>query len=95
MARSMGFQYLGRSVRIAFVDEVTKISDMVIDAMWVNRRSSCWRRSGLRPIMLGTETDGSLVQPSTRAALYGLKLTLATMGTYGVLSLSKSFDSIR
>lgn len=44
--------------------------------------------------MLGTETDGSLVQPSTRAALYGLKVTPGTISTHGVLPLSKPFDSI-
>lgn len=44
--------------------------------------------------MIGSETDGSLVQPSTRAALYGLKLTLGTVSTYGFLPLSKSFDSV-
>ncbi|KAJ5289132.1 amidase signature domain-containing protein [Penicillium angulare] len=50
--------------------------------------------AGFAPLMVGTETDGSLVQPSTRAALYGLKLTVGTISTYGVQPLSKPFDSI-
>lgn len=38
--------------------------------------------------------DGSLVQPSTRAALYGLKCTLGTTDLTGIQAGAKAFSSL-
>jgi amidase len=39
--------------------------------------------AGFAPVSLGTESDGSLVQPATRAGLYGLKATVGVVPTDG------------
>lgn len=43
---------------------------------------------------LGTETEGSLVQPATRAALFALKPTIGNTELDGVWPLSPRFDSV-
>ena len=43
---------------------------------------------------IGTETDGSVVQPSTRAALYGLKCTVGSTENAGISGISPAFDSL-
>lgn len=50
--------------------------------------------AGYSPLSLGTETDGSLVQPAGRAALYALKPTVGSTNTSGVWTLSTRFDSV-
>ena len=50
--------------------------------------------AGYSPITLGTETDGSLVQPAGRAALYALKPTVGAVNTEGIWTLSKTFDVV-
>ncbi|KAF2110417.1 amidase signature domain-containing protein [Lophiotrema nucula] len=49
--------------------------------------------AGYSPLSLGTETDGSLVQPAGRAALFALKPTVGSTDLTGVWTLSLSFDS--
>lgn len=50
--------------------------------------------AGFSPIGLGTETDGSLVQPGARAALYTLKPTPGTTELDGVWVVSEDFDAV-
>ena len=50
--------------------------------------------AGFAPVSIGTETDGSLVQPATRAALYGMKATPGSVETVGIQSISPAFDSV-
>lgn len=50
--------------------------------------------AGFSPLSLGTETDGSLVQPAARAALYALKPTVGSTDHRGVWTLSKRFDAV-
>ena len=50
--------------------------------------------AGFAPVSIGTETDGSLVQPATRAALYGMKATVGTVKTAGIQPISPAFDSV-
>ena len=50
--------------------------------------------AGFAPVSIGTETDGSLVQPATRAALYGMKATPGSVDTVGIQSISPAFDSV-
>ena len=50
--------------------------------------------AGFAPLSIGTETDGSLVQPATRAALYGMKATPGSVNTAGIQPISPAFDSV-
>ena len=50
--------------------------------------------AGFAPISIGTETDGSLVQPATRAALYAMKATPGSVNLEGIQPISPAFDSI-
>ena len=50
--------------------------------------------AGFAPVSIGTETDGSLVQPATRAALYGMKATPGSVNTAGIQPISPAFDSV-
>lgn len=49
--------------------------------------------AGFAPVSIGTESDGSLVQPATRASLYGRKATLHTFNTFGIQPISPETDS--
>ncbi|KAI9727711.1 MAG: hypothetical protein M1828_005939 [Chrysothrix sp. TS-e1954] len=48
--------------------------------------------AGFAPLAIGTETDGSIVQPATRAALYGMKGTLGSIPTDGIQPISAMLD---
>lgn len=45
------------------------------------------------PIAIGTETDGSIVCPANRAALYGLKPTVGLTSRAGIIPISHTQDS--
>ncbi|KAI4184066.1 MAG: hypothetical protein L6R41_004993 [Letrouitia leprolyta] len=46
--------------------------------------SAAGEAAGFAPVSIGTESDGSVVQPATRALLYGMKATLHTVNTFGI-----------
>lgn len=48
----------------------------------------------MSPIGVGTEIDGSIVQPAARAGLYALKPTVGTTDLKGIFSISEDFDSV-
>jgi amidase len=50
--------------------------------------------AGFGIISLGLETDGSIVSPASRAALYALKPTVGRISTDGVILVSDSLDSV-
>lgn len=50
--------------------------------------------AGFAPVSLGTETDGSIVQPASRAALYGLKPTFGSTSSRGIMPVAPSFDTV-
>lgn len=50
--------------------------------------------AGFAPLALATETDGSIVQPANRAALYGIKATVGLIPTEGTAPWSSLTDSI-
>ncbi|KAJ5622151.1 hypothetical protein N7528_005383 [Penicillium herquei] len=50
--------------------------------------------AGFAPLALATESDGSIVQPANRAALYGLKATVGLIPTEGTSPWSSFTDSI-
>lgn len=51
--------------------------------------------ANLAVVSLGTETDGSIISPSARNALVGLKTTIGKVSTRGVIPLSFSNDVVR
>jgi len=50
--------------------------------------------AGLVTAALGTETDGSIVFPGTRQALFCLKPTVGIISQEGIVPISKISDSI-
>ena len=50
--------------------------------------------AGFAPIALGTEVDGSLVQPSARSGLYALKPTIGSTELGGIFAVSEDFDAL-
>ncbi|KAI0199461.1 amidase signature domain-containing protein [Astrocystis sublimbata] len=49
--------------------------------------------AGFSPLSIGSESDGSLVQPSIRAALYSIKGTVGGINMKGTMSGGAGFDS--
>ncbi|KAL9620173.1 MAG: hypothetical protein Q9160_005288 [Pyrenula sp. 1 TL-2023] len=49
--------------------------------------------AGYAPASLGTETEGSLIIPASRGALYTLKPTLTIFPSSGIIPVTKLFDS--
>jgi amidase len=48
--------------------------------------------AGFAPIAIGTETEGSLISPSTRQSLYTIKPTLGTVPNTGIMPVSIYLD---
>ncbi|EHK42024.1 hypothetical protein TRIATDRAFT_268254 [Trichoderma atroviride IMI 206040] len=57
-------------------------------------RSAVGVSAGFGIVSLGVETDGSIVSPASRAALYAMKPTIGTVSMDGVVPVSKSLDSV-
>ncbi|CAO1601941.1 hypothetical protein XANCAGTX0491_005579 [Xanthoria calcicola] len=49
--------------------------------------------AGLTPLALGTETDGSLIMPANRAALYTMKPTIGIVSQQGIVPVSHICDA--
>ena len=49
--------------------------------------------AGFAPVSVGSECDGSIVQPACRAALYGMKATPGTIPGEGAFPTSREYDS--
>jgi amidase len=50
--------------------------------------------AGYAPNAIGTDTTGSVINPATRAALYGLRVTPGIASMDGVIQFSRTFDSL-
>ncbi|KAJ8130466.1 hypothetical protein O1611_g3163 [Lasiodiplodia mahajangana] len=50
--------------------------------------------AGFAPLSLGTETDGSIIQPAGRNSVYGLKVTVGAVSTQGTSPYSPFSDSL-
>jgi amidase len=50
--------------------------------------------AGFALLSLGVETDGSIVSPASRAALYALKPTIHTVSMERVIPVSQNLDSV-
>lgn len=49
--------------------------------------------AGYAPVSIGTETDGSLIVPAGRAALYTIKPSIGLVPQAGIVPISSHFDS--
>jgi amidase len=49
--------------------------------------------TGFTPFAIGTETNGSLVWPASRAALYSIKPTIGVVSQDGIAPISHNCDS--
>jgi amidase len=49
--------------------------------------------AGYAPLSLGTETNGSLVWPASRCALYSIKPTIGLISQRGIIPVSHTCDS--
>lgn len=49
--------------------------------------------AGFAPISIGSETEGSLILPAGRAALYTLRATPGVISTAGIVPISDLFDT--
>lgn len=49
--------------------------------------------AGYAPVSIGAETDGSLIVPAGRAALYTIKPTIGLVPQAGIVPISSKFDS--
>lgn len=49
--------------------------------------------AGFAAAALGSETDGSIICPSNRAALYGIKMTVGLSSRSGVVPISSTQDT--
>jgi amidase len=49
--------------------------------------------AGFAPISVGSETDGSIIQPATRASLYGMKCSVGAVPGSGAMPVCAAFDS--
>lgn len=50
--------------------------------------------TGMVPLALGTQTNGSVIRPASFCGVYGLKPSHGLVSRYGVLPLSPSFDVV-
>ncbi|KAF2799428.1 amidase signature enzyme [Melanomma pulvis-pyrius CBS 109.77] len=50
--------------------------------------------AGFALLSLGLETDGSILSPASRAALYAMKPTMESVSLEGIISVTKSLDAV-
>ncbi|KAG8526852.1 uncharacterized protein KY384_008281 [Bacidia gigantensis] len=71
------------------------------DAKWLRHSTPCGSSSGsaagvaagFAPVSVGTETDGSICLPATRAALYAMKATVGAINMTAAQPANPDFDS--
>ncbi|KAI1110907.1 amidase signature domain-containing protein [Nemania sp. NC0429] len=92
-----GWSALGGQTQSPYIDGGFKDGDKLLGHSAPGGSSSgsaAGVAAGFAPLALATETDGSIVQPSNRAALYGLKATVGLLSTEGTAPWSSLTDSI-
>ncbi|KAI0191098.1 amidase signature enzyme [Astrocystis sublimbata] len=92
-----GWSVLGGQTQSPYIDGGFKDRTKILDHSAPGGSSSgsaVGVAAGFSPLALATETDGSIVQPSNRAALYGMKATVGLISAEGTAPWSPVTDSI-
>ncbi|KAK7413119.1 hypothetical protein QQX98_008005 [Neonectria punicea] len=91
-----GWSAVGGQTHSPYVQGGIDLSDR-----WMGHSTPAWSSSGsavatvagFAPVYIGTEADGSTVQPAIRAALYSIKGTVGDVDMFGTQSGGAAFDS--
>ncbi|KAH6615688.1 amidase signature domain-containing protein [Chaetomium sp. MPI-SDFR-AT-0129] len=97
MGSTNGWSAVGGQTTSAYVEGGVKREDGVMghnNPCGASTGSAVGVSAGFAPIALGTEVDGSLVQPSARAGLYALKPTIGSTNLRGIFAVSEDFDAL-
>lgn len=92
-----GWSAVGGQTNSAYVEGGIKMEDGVMghtNPCGASTGSAVGVSAGFSPLALGTEVDGSLVQPAARAGLYAIKSTIGSTELEGVFVVSEDFDSL-
>jgi amidase len=92
-----GWSALGGQTQSAYIEGGVKHREMRLGHSAPGGSSSgsaVGVSAGFSPLSIGTEADGSLVTPASRAALFGMKPTVGTTTMGGVFVISRTFDTL-
>lgn len=92
-----GWTPIGGQTQSGYVVEGTKKGDWKLSVRSPGGSSTgvaVGISAGFSPLGIGTETDGSLNTPASRAALFALKVSIGSSSSEGVISISSTFDSL-
>ncbi|PON27926.1 hypothetical protein TGAM01_v203063 [Trichoderma gamsii] len=92
-----GWSALGGQAQSAYTTGAVDLTDRVLghsSPSGSSTGSAVGVSAGYSPLAIGTDTGGSLITPSTRAALYTLRPTMNLIPQDGLIPLSHSFDTV-
>ncbi|UKZ68357.1 uncharacterized protein TrAtP1_009396 [Trichoderma atroviride] len=92
-----GWSALGGQTQSAYTTGAVDLTDRVLghsSPSGSSTGSAVGVSAGYSPLAIGTDTGGSLITPSTRAALYTLRPTMDLVPQDGLIPLSHSFDTV-
>ncbi|EHK23114.1 uncharacterized protein TRIVIDRAFT_191664 [Trichoderma virens Gv29-8] len=92
-----GWSALGGQAQSAYTTGAVDLTDRVLghsSPSGSSTGSAIGVSAGYSPLAIGTDTGGSLITPSTRAALYTLRPTMNLLPRDGLIPLSHSFDTV-
>ncbi|KAL7926094.1 amidase signature domain-containing protein [Trichoderma austrokoningii] len=92
-----GWSALGGQTLSAYTTDAVDLTDRVLghsSPSGSSTGSAVGVSAGYSPLAMGTDTGGSLITPSTRAALYILRPTMNLVPQDGLIPLSHLFDTV-
>ncbi|PTB49596.1 hypothetical protein M431DRAFT_500069 [Trichoderma harzianum CBS 226.95] len=91
-----GWSALGGQTQSAYTTGDVDLTDCILGHSSPSGSSTCSAvgvSAGYSPLAIGTDTGGSLITPSTRAALYTLRPTMSLVPQDGLIPLSHLFET--
>ncbi|PKK54888.1 hypothetical protein CI102_381 [Trichoderma harzianum] len=91
-----GWSALGGQTQSVYTTGVVDLTDRLLghsSPSGSSTGSAVGVSAGYAPLAIGTDTGGSLITPSTRAALYTLRPTMNLIPQDGLIPLSQLFDT--